>query len=429
MPKPSKGWLRRKAYVEGEVWLFCYYVFDSGKQKRVERSKVIGLASDFPDEHAAWRQAENLEYWKLLDAHLSISPTFGEIAQHWRKNDLKKSGAIGKRASETITTHESMLDGYVLPKWGEVRALDMAPVDIETWFEELSTSPDCRKYPEGQEPPKGRKPKPLEWPSIQKIRSVMSLVFAHALRHKLLPVEINSNPFRNPKTEGGVRCIVTSDYEATVVTAEQMISILEYLDTPTTQMEWMMALFHAATGLRPEEGFGVKWGDIDWEKGQINLRRAWSKGKETPGKNRPSMVPVAMHPVLAGFLLEWRKQSPYPKDDDWLFPSLKLKGEKPRSASIAAQDYLRPAAVHAGAIEAGSSKRFGWHNLRHSLAEFLAGEVDPVVTMKILRHIRLATTAEIYTHHVSKKQQAAQGLFLKAIGKTEGRTRRKKEGK
>jgi integrase len=141
------------------------------------------------------------------------------------------------------------------------------------------------------------------------------------------------------------------------------------------------------------------------------------------------MVPVAMHPVLAGFLLEWRKQSPYPKDDDWLFPSLKLKGEKPRSASIAAQDYLRPAAVHAGAIEAGSSKRFGWHNLRHSLAEFLAGEVDPVVTMKTLRHKRLATTTEIYTHHVTKKQQAAQGLFLKAIGKTKSRKKRKKEAK
>jgi hypothetical protein len=67
--------------------------------------------------------------------------------------------------------------------------------------------------------------------------------------------------------------------------------------------------------------------------------------------------------------------------------------------------------------------------LRHSLAEFLAGEVDPVVTMKILRHIRLATTAEIYIHHVTKKQQAAQGLFLKAIGKTERRTNRKNEGK
>jgi integrase len=255
----------------------------------------------------------------------------------------------------------------------------------------------------------------------------MSLVFAHALRHKLLSVEIGSNPFRNPKTEGGVRCIVTSDYEATVVAAAQMIVILDFLDPPITQMEWMMALLHAATAVRGEEGFALKWADIDWEKALTNLRRTWSKGKETLGKNEHSMVPVAIPPVLGGFLQEWRRQSPYPKDDDWVFPSLKLKGAKPRSASIAAQDYLRPAAVYAGVIKAGSSKHFGWHNLRHSLAEFLAWQVDPLVTMKTLRHKRLATTAETYTHHIMQSQQDAQGLFLKAIGKTDVRKRCKKE--
>jgi hypothetical protein len=46
----------------------------------------------------------------------------------------------------------------------------------------------------------------------------------------------------------------------------------------------------------------------------------------------------------------------------------------------------------------------------------LSGEVDPAVTMKVLRHKRLATTMEIYTHRVNNQQQAAQGLYLAAIG-------------
>jgi len=79
------------------------------------------------------------------------------------------------------------------------------------------------------------------------------------------------------------------------------------------------------------------------------------------------------------FSSEWRRQSPYPKGDDWVFPSLKLKGAKPRSASLAAQDYLCPAAVYAGVIDAGSSKRFGWRNLRQPLSGFLAGHVYPLV--------------------------------------------------
>ncbi len=55
----------------------------------------------------------------------------------------------------------------------------------------------------------------------------------------------------------------------------------------------------------------------------------------------------------------------------------------------------------------GSSKRFGWHNLRHSLADFLAGEVDVAVKMKMLRHKRLATDQEIYAQQ--SLAQAAGG--------------------
>jgi integrase len=207
-----------------------------------------------------------------------------------------------------------------------------------------------------------------------------------------------------------------------------MMLILEYLNTETTQMEWAIALLLAATALRPEEGFGIKWRDFDFKKGQINLRRAWSKGEETGGKNIGALVPVPIHAVLAGFLLEWRRQSPYPEDDNWVFPSLTLRGVVPRSASTAAQDYLRPAAVYAGVIEEGSSKRFGWHNLRHSLAEFLAGEVDSAITMKILRHRKISTTLQHYTHSVHEKQKAAQGLYLKAIGKTNA-PKRKPQGR
>ena len=55
----------------------------------------------------------------------------------------------------------------------------------------------------------------------------------------------------------------------------------------------------------------------------------------------------------AGFLLAWREKTPYAKDNDFVFPSTRLKGKKPLSASILVQKYLRPAAVKAGVIEDG----------------------------------------------------------------------------
>jgi integrase len=404
MAKKSEGWLRKKRYADGETWLYCYYTTRPEDGKRVEHSQRVGLVKDYPTEIKALVEVDKRDYTKLLDKEMPINLTFGDIAEHWRKYELTKSGSIGRRASETIEVNESNLDLYVLPKWGTVRALEIQPTDVELWFEWLNSTPQ------------GKRKKPLQWQTIQKIKSVMSMVYSHALRNKLLPVAIESNPFRGAAA-GGARCKQTSSYEATVVNPLQMIEILDTLDTPETQMEWMISLIHGATAMRPEEAFGLKWSDVQWERNQILIQRGWSKGKQTDGKNEHSMVPIAMHPALAAYLQTWREQSLYSKDTDWMFPSLKLKGKKPRVASRVSQNYLRPAAVKAGVIEEGSSKRFGFHNLRHSLATFLSGMVDPSITMKMLRHRKLSTTMEVYSHRVNSSQQDAQGLYLEAIGK------------
>ena len=118
----------------------------------------------------------------------------------------------------------------------------------------------------------------------------MSQVYSHAQRHGLIPAEMNCNPCRPPKL-GGARCKSTSDYEAKVVSPDQMIAILAELDNPETKLEWTLALVHAATALRPEECFALKWCDIDRANNQIHVRRAWSKGKLTEGKNFGSMKP------------------------------------------------------------------------------------------------------------------------------------------
>jgi integrase len=79
-------------------------------------------------------------------------------------------------------------------------------------------------------------------------------------------------------------------------------------------------------------------------------------------------------------------------------------------------DYLRPAAVKTGVLAKDSPHRFGFHNLRHSLASFLVRtKTDPKTVQSLLRHSNVKTTLRLYAHSVSEDRMAAQGLALEAI--------------
>jgi integrase len=267
----QQGWLRKKKYADGLTWLFCFQTTRQSDGKRVENSKRVGLVADFPTEKAAWMEIGKLGLEKYMDSSISAAPTFKRIAEHWRRHELRREGIIGRKADETADRDEHNLDRFILPRWGECPAGNIKPTQVESWFEILASTPQ------------GRKRKPLKWPTIEKINSVMSQIYGHAQRNGLIPAEMNVNPFRHPKF-GGARCKTQSDYEAKVVAPEQMITILKLLDRPETKLEWTLALVHSATALRPEECFALQWRDIDPTNNQILVQRAWSKGRATDGK-------------------------------------------------------------------------------------------------------------------------------------------------
>jgi integrase len=122
-----------------------------------------------------------------------------------------------------------------------------------------------------------------------------------------------------------------------------------------------------------------------------------------------------MSPTLAEVLKNWHQQTPYSQPNDWIFASFKLKGRQPRTASILAADHLRPAAIAAGVV-LKPGQRFGFHNLRHSLATFLVNkEKDTKTVQGLLRHANVSTTLGLYAQSVNSSMVEAQESMLKAI--------------
>jgi integrase len=121
-----------------------------------------------------------------------------------------------------------------------------------------------------------------------------------------------------------------------------------------------------------------------------------------------------MHPLLAAHLLAWRKETLYPGDEDFVFPSLRLKGKKPPAANMLVADYLRVAARKAGVV--APPRTFGFHTFRKTLSSVLVKmKVDVKTVQEILRHQNLKTTLEIYSTSMSEDRLLAQGMFLERL--------------
>ena len=396
--KHQRGWLKKEKRAQGETWVLFFRATRKCDGRRVENKIPICLVKDFPEKCRAWAEVEKLHlHINEVDSRRGI--TFGDLAQHYAEHELvDHTESIHAKAHTTVLSYERIIRNRLLPKWGNRIALGVEPLEVEQWLKDLKRE---RKFAN---------------PTLDKTRRVMSLIYKHGQRYGLIPRNQESNPMRF------VRCRTTSGYEAMILTPEQAYAVLLNLQEP----ERTLTLLASGTGLRISECLGLQWQDVSFADAMINVRRTWTCGQVGFPKSKASKGPMPLHPLLAEFILRWKQKTPYSQPGNWVFPSFRLEGKQPRVANMLVEDHLRPAAVKAGILssrrDAGGKlvdndpRRFGFHNLRHSLASFLIRiRTDPKTVQTLLRHSDVKLTLQFYTHAVSRDRMAAAGKMLTAI--------------
>jgi integrase len=379
---------RKKA---GQVWVYHFYKTRESDGHRVENTLVLGPLSSFPKEKDAWAEVQRRRLDQNEQPDFKGRVTFGDLARHYIRYELGDLGDIDDQKSHTtVQRYLQILNSRLIPRWDKAVALDIQPLDVKQWLKA------------------SKRQENLENPTVEKIRRVMNLVFKHGQTYGLIPRGDEANPMKF------VTVRTQSEYEAMIITPEQGFKILMAMPQP----ERILTLLIAVTGLRISECLGLQWADVDYESKQIFVRRAWTGGRIGRPKSAACKAPVPLGPVLAGFIREWQQQTPYGQPTDWVFASTRLKGKQPRVANMLVEDYLRPAAVKVGVLVEGEKVRFGFHNLRHSLASFLVRQgTDAKTVQRMLRHSDIATTFGIYVHTMSEDRLTAQEEMLAAMMK------------
>lgn len=195
--------------------------------------------------------------------------------------------------------------------------------------------------------------------TVNRLLSVLSKIFSLATDAEI----VDSNPCRK------VRKFRLNNQRLRVLSPEEETRLLAALEN--SKLVKQIVVFALNTGLRRGEIFSLKWSDVDFERGMIQIRESKSnKGRAVP-----------MNSTIRTLLRSLKRKSEY------VFPSPKTGG---RLNQI--KRSFRRAVMEAGIVD------FRFHDLRHTAATRMADAgADPFTLMKILGHSDIRMTAR-YTH-------------------------------
>jgi integrase len=294
-----------------------------------------------------------------------------ELVSHYQQHELPN------KTPYTQEVYTGYLNTWILPKWSEQSVSDVRTVAVEGWLLML----------------------PLANGTRAKLRNLMHALFNHAMRWDFFD--------RNPITL--VRQSAKRERVPDVLTVEEIGNLLSELREP-----WRTAVYVAVTtGLRVSELLGLKWADVNFPAGEIQLSRRIVRQYIGEMKTEASRKPVPMDEGLADVLTRWRGMAPYPynQDTDYIFASPDKHGQQPYWPNAAMEDHIRPAAVRAGV-----GKRVGWHTFRHTFGTLVnMNGADVATTQALMRHANAGITMDRYVQAVTPAKREAQSRIVKML--------------
>ena len=331
----------------------------------VQRKRIVGSKRDLPTKSAALKAVEGLQ----LDINVesaNVGPvSIDQLILHYA--DVELADANSKTA-RTKDVYRYQLDSVISPRWGSHRIAEVKSIAVEKWLNGMPGAPGTKA----------------------KTKGVMSALFQHAMRYEWSL----SNPIRL------VRQSAVPQQEEIVLEAVEVSALLAELREPFRTL----VLLAAVTGLRRGELFGLKWENVNFQKAEIQIVRSLVDQIEGPPKTLASRRPIPMSSELSLVLANWRTQSRFSKDGDWIFASPSAIGRLPYWPDAVLKRHVLPAAERAG-IE----KRIGWHSFRRTLATLLQSSGASVkTTQDLLRHSSPTMTLGVYAKSVMADKRLAQ---------------------
>lgn len=248
--------------------------------------------------------------------------------------------------------------------------------------------------------------------TIQKQKIMYKMIFRHAIVCPELPRDITTNPVDNVRVPKGAKPSVKRN-------APEDEIVRQIRARATTAYWGTFALFLMATGLRRGEALAIQWGDVDFNRKTIDIRKSASYYSGAPKikspKTEAGVREIPLLPPLEAVLHRPKGA----KDTDYIFCG--ESQSKPMPISTYRRRWLHYC-KDMGFVSTATEQRISKdkrrytvthyhpsitaHVLRHGYATLLfeAG-VDVYTAQHLLGHSDVETTIAIYTHLRDEKKK------------------------
>lgn len=205
-------------------------------------------------------------------------------------------------------------------------------------------------------------------------------------------------PARNPIDLVHVRGGAKRMKQPRSLTEAEFNALREHLHQPFRTMACVAVCF----GLRVSELLALKWNDVDWLNQTLTIERRIVAQVVDEVKTDGSRRTMPAGRALLEMLKDWRQETQFAVEGDWIFASPFQLGQLPYSDSGFWRELQR------AAKEAGIGS-LGTHTFRHTYRSWLdAVGTTVAVQQKMMRHADVRTTMNIYGDVVTDEMIVAQ---------------------
>lgn len=322
-----------------------------------------------PAGHFTRRTAEEALQEILADARRGTlagatrtGATFSDAAAEF----LRFVAEVRQIDSDTAADYRGVIDGYLVPEFGEQPIEAVTPDDIDAYKEKLIAA--------------GK----LSNRTVVRHLTVLHGIFKRAKRvWGLAENPASADVVERPK--------VVYSGEFDTFDRDEIDRLAEAAETPQDAAIYKTAAF---TGLRQGELLALRWEHVDFVGGLLHVRRNFTNGREkVPKGKRVRSVP--MMPAVIDTLAQLKEREYFTDDDDLVFCSEVGKH----------LDHFRLRKSYYAALERAGLRRVRFHDLRHAFGTAAIKTLDPYAVQSYMGHQHYSTTQR-YLHHRPRREDA-----------------------